>query len=684
MMKLKKVKVWALGAFAALGIMLGSNVVKAESVPDDKVIIGEDSFEATISEDKDWDVVMDHLGYIVKFVPDKSGIYRFDFDTTVTKQDDDYSHIDGYLYDDDLYCLGYVNVENDDKRKDDIYVVKNHVYYLFFERMNGRNEYNVKCDIVYCGTFDYKSDLRCGYSPVKELNHKDNVKFDEEKMELEINNYHGERFKFADYGFSEYDWDSSNGVYTWHHYTVKDYIKNKACIKVVVKGKNVINSEKDDVSCIWADGGISFEFVGDGTIECVDNTKKGESHFDEESYSIYSIGSVTVDGPTIKCSTSKAGRFIVKSGVIDYYGNYVNANEIRFLGGKVITSNKIQGSENYWLCAKNVYFVGTVFDLSFSNIGSVFSGENIYLYDGNFNIALDPVYGVYYGEKTYDGYSNIFYAYDTVDISGGKVVITYNRRDEKDETPDNRNAYNTIVDGRINCLVSNLDLTIIADKSMLRNFREIAGAHEDPQIFAIFAKYDKRYQKSFLVDMDTIKITKITLEEAEQAALANAEKTKNDSNKTEDAVESVKLGSKITDGNLIYKVTKEGTSDGKTVGNVTVVGLKKKLLKKVSIKTILTVDDVKYKVTAIGKKAFKNSKKLKSVVIGKNVSKIGNGAFVGCKKLKSIKIKSKKLKKFVKGTFKGVKKICVIKVPKAKKKVYAKKIKKAGFKGIVK
>ncbi|MCR5628153.1 leucine-rich repeat protein [Eubacterium sp.] len=684
MMKLKKVKAWALGAFAALGIMLGSNVVKAESVPDDKVITGEDSFEATISEDKDWDVVMDHLGYIVKFVPDKSGIYRFDFDTTVTKQDDDYSHIGGYLYDDDLYCLGFVKVENDDERKDDIYVVKDHVYYLFFERMNGRNEYNVKCDIVYCGTFDYKANLCCGYSPVKELNHKDNVKFDEEKMELEINNYHGERFKFTDYGFREYDWDSTTGVDTWHHYTAKDYMKNKACIKVVVKGKNVINSEKDDVSCIWADGGISFEFVGDGTIECVDNTKKGEYLLDEESYSIYSEDSVTVDGPTIKCSTSGARRFIVKSGVIDYYGNYVNANEIRFLGGKVITSNKIQGYENSWLYAKNVYFVGTVFDLSFSNIGSVFSGENIYLYDGNFNIALDPVYGVYYGEKTYDGYSNIFYAYDTVDISGGKVVITYNRRDEKDETPDNRNAYNTIVDGRGNCFVSNLDLTIIADKSMLRNFREIAGAHEDPQIFAIFAKYDKRYQKSFLVDMDTIKITKMTLEEAEQAALANAEKTKNDSNKTKDAVESVKVGSKITDGKLIYNVTKVGSLDGKKAGKVTVVGLKKKSLKKVSIKSVLTVDGVKYKVTAIGKKAFKNGKKLKSIVIGKNVSKISKGAFAGCKNLNSIKIKSKKINKFVKGTFKGLKKSCVIKVPKKKKKVYTKKIKKAGFKGIVK
>ena len=151
-----------------------------------------------------------------------------------------------------------------------------------------------------------------------------------------------------------------------------------------------------------------------------------------------------------------------------------------------------------------------------------------------------------------------------------------------------------------------------------------------------------------------------------------------------DGVDGLKVGSKITDGKLIYKVTKEGTLDGKTKGKVTVVGLKKKSLKKVSIKSLLTVNGVKYKVTAIDKKAFKKGKKLKSIVIGKNVTKIAKGAFAGCKKLKSIKIKSKKIKKFVKGTFKGVKKTCVIKVPKAKKKVYAKKIKKTGFKGIVK
>ena len=152
-----------------------------------------------------------------------------------------------------------------------------------------------------------------------------------------------------------------------------------------------------------------------------------------------------------------------------------------------------------------------------------------------------------------------------------------------------------------------------------------------------------------------------------------AKKDNNTKNNTETSI--------FDDGRLIYKIVKPA---GKKYGKVSVIGLKKKSLKKVSIKSVVKVNGVKYKVTAISKKAFKNGKKLKSVVIGKNVSKISKGAFAGCKKLKSIKIKSKKIKKFVKGTFKSLKKTCVIKVPKAKKNVYAKKIKKSGFKGIIK
>ncbi|MCR5628995.1 leucine-rich repeat protein, partial [Eubacterium sp.] len=143
-----------------------------------------------------------------------------------------------------------------------------------------------------------------------------------------------------------------------------------------------------------------------------------------------------------------------------------------------------------------------------------------------------------------------------------------------------------------------------------------------------------------------------------------------------------KKGTVLTDGKLLYKVTKTGAVG--VAGKVSVIGVKKKSLKKINIKAAVKFNGVKYDVVSIGKKAFKNSKKIKSIVIGKNVSKIGKGAFAGCKKLKSIKIKSKKIKKFAKGTFKGVKNTCVIKVPKKKKKAYIKKLVKAGFKGIVK
>ncbi len=79
--------------------------------------------------------------------------------------------------------------------------------------------------------------------------------------------------------------------------------------------------------------------------------------------------------------------------------------------------------------------------------------------------------------------------------------------------------------------------------------------------------------------------------------------------------------------------------------------------------------------------AFKGCKKLKSLIIGKNVSKIGSKAFYNCKNLRSIKIKTKKLKKssIGKNAFKGIYKRAVIKVPKKKVKAYKKILKKRGI-----
>lgn len=45
-----------------------------------------------------------------------------------------------------------------------------------------------------------------------------------------------------------------------------------------------------------------------------------------------------------------------------------------------------------------------------------------------------------------------------------------------------------------------------------------------------------------------------------------------------------------------------------------------------------------YKVTSVGKAAFKNSKKLKTVKLGKNVKKIGQQVFYGCTKLTNVSL----------------------------------------------
>jgi hypothetical protein len=88
-------------------------------------------------------------------------------------------------------------------------------------------------------------------------------------------------------------------------------------------------------------------------------------------------------------------------------------------------------------------------------------------------------------------------------------------------------------------------------------------------------------------------------------------------------------------------------------------------------------------VTAIANSAFKNNKKLTSVVIGKNVVSVGKEAFKGCTKLKKLTVKSVGLKKVGKNALKGINKKAVIKVPKKKLKTYKKIFKGKGQKSTV-
>lgn len=66
------------------------------------------------------------------------------------------------------------------------------------------------------------------------------------------------------------------------------------------------------------------------------------------------------------------------------------------------------------------------------------------------------------------------------------------------------------------------------------------------------------------------------------------------------------------------------------------------------------------------------------ITLGKGVTQIGGSAFKNCKKLKTIVIQSTKLKKVGKNTLKGIKPTAKIKVPAKKLSKYKKLFKNKG------
>ncbi len=132
------------------------------------------------------------------------------------------------------------------------------------------------------------------------------------------------------------------------------------------------------------------------------------------------------------------------------------------------------------------------------------------------------------------------------------------------------------------------------------------------------------------------------------------------------------VGMKVTDpvSKAVYKVTGAAYAEYSESSD--------KKMSNVKIPDKVTLAGKSYKVTTVASEAFKNCKKLKSVVIGKGVTAIGAKAFFGCKSLKKITIKSTQLRKVGKKAFKRIHAKAVIKVPKAKLKAYKKLLKKKG------
>ena len=141
---------------------------------------------------------------------------------------------------------------------------------------------------------------------------------------------------------------------------------------------------------------------------------------------------------------------------------------------------------------------------------------------------------------------------------------------------------------------------------------------------------------------------------------------------------TVKVGKTYTAGNYRYKVTSLKKS------TVTVTGVKKKSLKKISVRNTVKIKGKTFTVTAIGKAAFKNCKKATGAVIGTNVKSIGSKAFYNCKKLKKIKINSTVLTKAGSKAFYKCNMLKSITVKSKKLNKYKKLLKNKGQKKTVK
>ena len=142
--------------------------------------------------------------------------------------------------------------------------------------------------------------------------------------------------------------------------------------------------------------------------------------------------------------------------------------------------------------------------------------------------------------------------------------------------------------------------------------------------------------------------------------------------------ETIKKGTNWKINGMVFEVT---NAKKKTVK------CKKAISKKVKKATIPAVVVVSTKsgkqsftVTEIAPKAFSNCKKLKKVVIGKNVTQIGKEAFSKDSSLQKITFQTTKLKKVGKNAIKGIAKKAVLTCPKKSKKAYQKIFtKKTGF-----
>ena len=660
-MKNNSLKKLLLIVVCAIAVIVASNVwsefTYAYEVGADTEINKECTTKITTNKDgfKKYDECKVEANYLIRFKPEETGEYDITFSANITSGSSDYSI---------QYC--FMNAESDylqkfcyfgkDNVTEKMHCVRGKTYYIPILN-NDDNSYNVMITFNYLGNNNFKPEILCNNRETERINMYKGAEYDPKSRTLNLENYEGLGFVFS----------LDNGGYV---FDTKDFSKEDFTIKIIVKGKNKISDKTYEYYTYYsfAGKGLSLKFEGDGELEVLAIDKNTYSY--ESGCGIKSDKDIIIDGPTIKTDTIYAlNNLYVKSGSINLIGR-IRAINAYFNGGEVnidytsennylgysYSDTKTAGNYTHAMDIDNCNLNGTDFNIVAHNLSAIFATKELNYKDGYIYVKLyHTVYD--YSWSGYAGYADVFTG-EKIKIDGGALLVEYEKKPDNIQNVTEERFLNKVIYASEECEINKLDIILLGDESFLKLFKDEGMAPENVNDFVVFAK--GKDTKKFNVNMKNVKLTKTSSYDV--SSFRPKKSTKNDKElNTNDVITVPKKGSKITDGRLIYKVVKTGSKDIMFAGKVSVVGIKKKSLRMVSINSLLTVDGINYKVTSISKKAFAKGKKLKL-----------------------INIKSKYIKKIYKGAFKGIKKSCVIKVLKAKKKVYTKKIKKAGFKGKIK
>ena len=381
--------------------------------------------------------------------------------------------------------------------------------------------------------------------------------------------------------------------------------------------------------------------------------------------------------------------------------NYGDVNEADYVAG--ITSTKSKPSRATEIKVENCYNLGNISSTKETvNIGAIsYMTEKLFTVANSYNLGtVKDLSGDKAQFNANDTYTNVAYnsengiaaAEGTTGITGyaaaqfkdRTVVDALNANDGVEETVWYQNtenpdlAFNMTVTSDIT-VPETLNVTLgktmklqasvtpedATNKTLVYTSSDdtIASVKEDGTVSGLKLGTADITVKA--MDTGKEKTVKVTVKKAEKEPA-------NPTNPSQPTTKTVKKGTKLIVGTNTFVVT---NVKAKTVSYK---GTKNKKAAKITIPATVKSGKQVYKVTTIADNAFKNNKKIKTVVVGKNVRTIGKKAFYGCKNLKKITVQSSIIKKVGAKAFKGINKKAVIKVPSKKYKAYKKVFKGKG------